>query len=186
MRRLRKTAMAVLVWATAVSTLIGSSPRFECHCPDGTIKPICFGTTSAESSCCRGGCCTKRDGTRSCCQTTSPDRTEVTKRSCCGRNVGAPSDESPRTRQSKGAIKEKGLEVSGRCCQRILVHPDDSMQIRPEPKSNQNCSASVMLLPEVVAFESADHALADSRAFWQVNRLPPPTDLVTSLQRLTI
>src|SRR5438552_4027717 len=83
MHHIRKTASSLVVWATVVSTLVGNAPHFVCRCPDGTIKPFCFGSSSKENTCCCSGgscCCSKPDsaspgnsngehpGSKSCCQ----------------------------------------------------------------------------------------------------------------------
>src|SRR5687767_4870311 len=43
----------LLVWATAATTLLASTPHVRCRCPDGSLKPVCFSfLTSTTSNCC--------------------------------------------------------------------------------------------------------------------------------------
>src|SRR5262245_2641030 len=53
---------------TAIMTLVAGLPHFSCVCPDGNVKPFCFGTSSAKSGCCcNGACCSSSEGVASCC-----------------------------------------------------------------------------------------------------------------------
>jgi hypothetical protein len=76
MMRLRAITSMMGVWATAVSTLLAGSPRLDCRCPDGRVKPFCL-SILFQSACCDGSCCSEatRDG----------NGQATTKPSCCCR-----------------------------------------------------------------------------------------------------
>src|SRR5438552_288534 len=95
MRRFRKMVTAILVWATAASSLIGSTPHIVCRCPDGTVKQFCSGQASPESSCCcNGHCCSSpSDGGGGCCKVGSPGGQEEQKAPCCDQ-TGSPDTPS--------------------------------------------------------------------------------------------
>jgi hypothetical protein len=197
MRRLRKTATALLVWATAVSSLIGSTPHFTCRCPDGTVKPFCSGqTTPGSSCCCNGKCCSTSDGADCCCKgKSSPRQEEKNGPSCCHRSktetpskpaVSQPDEENA---QKIGPDPRSGSEgrlvISRSCCQKSLVKAESRTLVRPETKPIGQVEFGLAPLPSLnVGYcNPSPLALWDG---WRIYRLPPPTDLVVAFHHFII
>lgn len=185
MRRLRRAALGFVVWLTAVSTLLGNVPHFVCHCPDGTVKSFCFGSAPADSTvknqfkcCCGGACCSQTQVSEGCCRAVETPAASY----CCqnsdndSRNAD-PEDDSP---------PFKGPSFSRTSCQKTLAMPDDGALIRPGAKANLNLPSYFAFL--AISMPGAVLSLCPARSNqdWRVSCLPPPTDLVTVLQRLTI
>lgn len=197
MRRLRKTATALLVWATAVSSLLGSTPHFTCRCPDGTIKPFCTGQAKPGSSCCCNGkcCCSTGSGEGGCCckGKSSSGEQGSNGHSCCQQSkTETPSkpsaDQSDESGRKTGPDFRSGtgedLVVSRACCQKTLVKAEGRTLVRPETKPTAQVQFSLALLPPLnTDYNPPLLPLADG---WKVYRLPPPTDLVIALQHFII
>lgn len=168
MRLLRRTAMAALVWATAASMLLAASPHYACRCPDGSIKNDGFASTAPSS------CCTSPNGfqkrKKSCCKATK----EPAKRSCCN------NAEIPTAKQASDA----GPTIEQTHCQRTLVKPEDRSFCRVEVKPNGNTQDTSAVRVDVAIAPDAN--AAHSATPWRFDTIPPPTDLVTVLHRLTI
>lgn len=195
MRRLRQTATALVVWATAASTLLGSTPHFVCRCPDGTVKPFCSGKPSAGSSCCCGGtcCCSGNQGKKgSCCQSVQPRGPAGSRPSCCSHNGAAQSsgqsvpdtDGQKQGRPTDRAVGD-GPAVSSTCCQKTLVSAEAPSVVPPETKAPEKGTPDVSLLDRMKV-EHLGPTMTAGTAFREPYELPPPADLVTTLQRLTI
>ena len=161
MRRLRKTIVAGLVWATCASTLLAATPFLECRC---------FGDASnaGKSSCCNGTCCLAKESGKCC---------------CCHQNS---SDRNNDKGQEIGAMKSGNgpIIVSG-SCRKALVQLGVTALSQQDNKLTQASFEHLQLQCEAVcgmtaAFSSPRMVIRD------VDRLPPLADLVTSLQRLTI
>lgn len=98
-----------LVCLAAILTLIAGAPHFECHCPSGQVKPICFGAAAPSRCCCGGACCHGMSGRGCCCRHQAAHPRCASEPSCRGR------DESPRRRldrpggeclaQGRGCVK---------------------------------------------------------------------------------
>ena len=191
MRRLRKTATALLVWVTAASALVASTPHFVCRCPDGTVKQFCFGSTSGDSPCCCGGgkCCSSSNS--SCCKKSA----SASKRKSSCQKQESKNGSEPGTCCNPGGTakaagrgvgtRPEGLAIGRICCQKTLAQQVDRVLVRPEAQSNTQNQMVVSVLP----MEDFGHIVAlavSGNTVWQVTRLPPPTDLVTLLQHLTI
>lgn len=195
MRRLRKTAMSFLVWATAVSSLLGSTPHFTCRCPDGTVKPFCSGqVTPGSSCCCNGKCCSTGSGDGCCCKgKSSSGRQGSNGHSCCQQSETVPPSKPSADQPDKNAQKaapdprsgsEEPLFISGSCCQKTLVKAESRTLVRPDTKSSQQVEFGLALLPPLnTDYNPPPAALPDS---WKTYALPPPTDLVIAFQHFTI
>jgi hypothetical protein len=176
MRRLRQIAVASLVWATATSMLMASTPFVVCRCPNGDIKPFCFVSTfTKSSSCCNDACCSESG--EGCCSKSRPDT-----KSCCAQKNTSDNDPGKRSDAKNSAEGPAFVKAS---CQKTLVQVKGSSLDRPETKLGQTSPESVNPLIGAVCGNSVRPSVPRS-AVWRVDRLPPPTDLVTSLQRLTI
>ena len=178
MRRLRNIAGVMMVWATAATTLLAATPHYDCRCPDGSIKTFCFGSGAGESSCCCSGTCSKAKNGKSCCRTGSSGSRSTAKPACCCKQ-SKPAGASV-------ASEKKPLNepvVRGSCCQKILVQPEIQSSDRASPIVDETpVVATAVLLAAKIEYLS-DVALSRT---WQVQWLPPPTDLVTTLHRLNI
>lgn len=198
MRRLRKTATALLVWATAVSSLIGSSSHFTCRCPDGTVKPFCSGQATSQSSCCCNGkcCCSTIDGGSCCCKGSSsagPKKRNAP--SCCHQGRPETSSEAVAPRSGEKSTQETSpdprrgdserLTISRTCCQKTLVQAEGQTLVRPLTKPIEHLELGLAFLPPLNIGSYVPSSLR-VRNGWQVYGLPPPTDLLTLLQRFLI
>src|SRR6266567_3096934 len=117
MRCVRKTAMALLVGLTVFSTLAAGTPHFQCHCPNGRLKPICVSSPTRIGGCCCGGDCCGSD--KAAATTTS----NAEKHCCCC----ASQDINP-----KKASERTGPALRATCCSKTLVLP--AAQALPDPK----------------------------------------------------
>ena len=52
-----KTIRTAFIGLTALMTLVTGLPHFRCQCPNGSVKPFCFGYGCSASACCCGGAC---------------------------------------------------------------------------------------------------------------------------------
>jgi hypothetical protein len=188
MRYLRKTVLTFLVWATAASTLVSSTPHYVCRCPNGQVKEFCFGVVSKKSTCCCSGqsCCAKSNK-ESCCQ---GGRTSDAKgkKPCCGgltTNGDTVGDNGPAAQQTMETNPKSGqATISRTCCHRTVAQPDGQPVIRPEAKDDKSFQVSA-LAHALPAAEPGIQSLAAAKTVLQVCA-PPPTDFVIVLQRLTI
>ena len=171
MRNLRRKALSVFIGLTAISTLIAATPHFSCRCPNGRVKPFCFSSPSGASQCCCGGSCCSSSGRACCCSSPSAENSD----SCCRADNAADG----------AAASLGGVQFRGNRCTKTLVAP--ALLALPESKSAaSDDGASWVLLPSPYAICSALSHIGSVRAFWQIFRVPPPTDLVVALQRFTI
>jgi hypothetical protein len=170
MRRLQKLVVASLVWATATSMLMASTPFVVCRCPNGEIKPFCFASTFTKSSCCNDTCCSE-----------GSDRRCSSAKSCCGEKNTQGNDQGERNPKDS----DGGPAFVKTCCQKTVVQVNSSPLDRPDTKLTQASPECANLLTGMVSENQAKPSVPRAAA-WRVDRLPPPTDLITSLQRLTI
>lgn len=171
MQRFRRLATIALVWATASSTLLASTPYYVCRCPDGTIKFHFVGTVSPDSSCCSTNCCAVGAKEKPCCQAAKK------------KQAAKPTD-GIRTKDTQTFNKDGGPAIGQIPCQKTLVQPDERAVCRMEIRSDSE--AQVVILPvEIAAHFDLIGADAESTV-WRIDKTPPPTDLITVLQRLTV
>lgn len=181
MRLLRKSTMSMLVWMTAASTLMGSTPHTICRCPDGTLKLFCCGVTSHESPCCCGEkcCSSSKRGEGCCCKLASSAKQTGVKPSCCNKPTAKPA--ACRT----ASTASEGLMIGGTCCQMILVQPEAQSLSFRETKPVESSSESPTLFSPAVAGDVVQSAIPEKTG-WRADRPPPPTDLITVLKHFTI
>lgn len=181
MRRLRRIAVVLMVWATAASTLLGSVPHVVCRCPNGKTKLFCVSLTSAKSGkscCCGSSCCDKKASDGCCC------KAKPTKKSCCVKENAEETDSGSKGTPVKEHLSKHGA-AGGNCCQKTLVKTKVPVQNRSEVKvADCGCTSLILLANTAPGFAVAPAAPPKSE--WRVDWSPPPPDLVTSLQRLTI
>ena len=177
MRCVCNSAMTVVVWATTASVLLANTPHFECRCPDGTVKPICLGSaTAASPSCCGSSpCCSGDKDNGSCCSHSRPEQPK-TKKPCCNQK------KNQDRRRLKTGKNDPVFESN--CCQKTLaqsVNPPLS-----EPKTRPANTLSDDARTAVVSSIGIMIPTSAVQSDWQITFLPPPTDLVSTCQRLTI
>jgi hypothetical protein len=153
-------------------TVVAGVPHFTCHCPDGRVKPVCLGSTTAEKAvcCCDGACCGKK-AESACCKKSDSD--SQTAAGCCGHH-GEPAPNAT-------AKTEPALTAS--CCTRTLVQPEVATARHPERLVVKDVSlgAFLVLQPAPVCDPPTGPC-----GYRHEHQRPPPTDLLTALQRLLI
>ena len=185
MRVLGRIAWIALVWMTAASTLLAGLPRVECICPDGSVKPVCTGHSTKDTTCCCGGsCCSGTPGGKGCCAAAK-------KAGCCGES--RQESKEPQKPEGGGAVRPQSPDaapshhgrVEGKCCQRTLAATAPVAVGKFEPAGPKHLTAMTFL----PAFASFAMQLTQGRA---ANSLPwqiyahPPTDLVIAFQHFVI
>ena len=169
---------AGFVWLTAVATLIASVPHCDCLCPNGQRKPFCLGVSTARSGCCCGGsCCSSSPGGDGCCQAhgPAPAAPEGEHASCCT------------SKQPKTGLPGPAAQAGGGCCQKTLAN-GESATPAPSPEAGQQTLKDALGVPVLGAVVQGPRVQVEGGcAFpWDSHQLPPPTDLVVSLQRFVI
>jgi hypothetical protein len=201
MRWLRRASLTLLVWLTAAMTLVAGTPHFTCRCPNGRVKPFCFGTAFQKSGCCCNGecCCTKAATDCPCGKTSDPDAQPVISSCCCAKGAPEPQGATASCcgQQDDSAASCCGAHgdplpnvpaksdgsVSGSCCTTRLVQPELSTPQSPEKPVLKGAT-----LAELLALQPPGILAAPTEPcyFWQVHQRPPPTDLVIALQHFLI
>jgi hypothetical protein len=184
MRRVRRTVLTFLVWATATSTLVANTPHYVCRCPNGQVKVFCLGVVSKESACCCSGeTRSSKSTSASCCQSGSPSNSKG-KKPCCGGQATERGNGLTAQQERTANPSDGRPAVSRTCCQRIVAQPDGQPVVLPEAKDDKGFQLSIAA-PALPAPEPGILSLAVAKTVLQWC-VPPPTDLVTILQRLTI
>ena len=172
MERVRKTVLTLLVWLTAAMTLVAGTPHFRCLCPNGQVKHFCSGSASKQTCCCSGNCCGSSEGG---CSKSAISSGKGKKSVCCG----------PHGREQVRSERTSGWSIENKCCSRSLA-PSEFFSVSGCKSSGvKEVSARLPLAHRavLVPFASATERCPIS---WQNHRIPPPTDLVITLQHLTI
>src|SRR5947209_19392590 len=109
MRTIHRSLRASLVWVTAAATLFAHTPRLQCRCPDGHVKPFCLSLFLPSSGCCCSGqCCGFEDHNRSgeCPASTTTPATDECPCCCQSSSTAAKHCQDPETASSsKGCSK---------------------------------------------------------------------------------
>ncbi len=192
MRSRRSTALALLIWLTAASTLFAGLPRFDCLCPGGERRSFGLPIVSDEAEgCCGGPCCSAGSHGPCCTAAATPAVEEQPEHDCCHAppeqppQAAASEDDSEGATGSTDRAADESAFSSPRCA-RTLAQPDtfaaavqrSTNDANPGPIPVVGHSEGWWLPPLPDA--------APAWPAWQVNRVPPPTDLVITLQHLTI
>src|SRR5947209_13056716 len=157
-----KIALVGQVWLTAAMTLVAGLPHFPCRCPDGHVKLFCMGLALGGRTCCDRNCCSPvpEPARKACC--------------CCGHG------EARHT--SRSSMPECQAQPAG--CVRSQAPTADAT---PAQTKSVEGSAANLLAPLPSAKPLAPAPLLSAReAAWQLQTLPPPTDLITLLHHLLI
>jgi hypothetical protein len=164
-------ARAVLVGLSTLMTTVAGIPHFDCRCPNGDVKPFCFGLSSGRSGC----CCAVRGGTCCCHVRRSPSAARAKKAPCCARGPG----------QSKSEPAPHGQSVvDANGCAKRLADPV-TLAFTAKPTPSVYLLADVGLPLQAVLVSSATSG-APGQPFGQAHLSAPPPDLLTLLQRLLL
>ena len=167
-----KTVWVVNVWLMALLTLFAGSPRIQCRCPDGRVKLFCLSSFFPAGV---SGCC---------CTSTQP----ASRPPCCPAPDGPPAavEECPccaHTRECQhGMASDHTSRIDPIGCTKTLTQTRDPAAIPPGMEPDDNSTAVLRMSDTSVIFQQRD-ALSSRRDLLPD---PPPTDLITVLQRLTI
>jgi hypothetical protein len=176
MGHLRRTVLVSLVWLTAAMTLVAGSPHFDCLCPNGHHKPFCLGSLLWTASCCCRGVSPAAAPTPSCCRQVHGPVRQTSGSCCCHR---------AQRRQLANASAPVG-HIEGPCCQKTLTQAEYLPTSPSEPTARDGFVGKHIDLAPALFLLTALPPVPDARLSWLSYDLPPPTDLVTTLQRLTI
>jgi hypothetical protein len=161
-----RTVRATPAWLTAVMTLVAGIPQLRCGCPGVDVKPAPSAPASQPAGCC-------------CCSAIHEDSSEAASPSdeneescCCHRSQKRIADsqtEPPADLQKPHCVKE--------------LQRTDAVAPTPTEKSDHQQQAGAQLSRTVpVCFP----VHPPRPRIWGLHLLPPPTDLITLLQHLTI
>jgi hypothetical protein len=197
MKRLRKMCVTVLVWATAASTLAAGTPHLVCRCPGSPTSLHPGSVAEGSSCCCCGRCCdVSNTGKSNTGKKSSTVVAKATTASCCSRKSGQQPEANPVNRSPSeqsclqsanrtGSKPAQGVGVDHSRCHKELAQPDPVSLTGQQIKTSAELPSPTVLLLEAPVGSSSSLS-ASGQTFWVVYRLPPPTDLVTLLQRFTI
>ena len=154
------------VWLTALMMLVAGIPQLRCGCPGGDVKPSPSAPDSQPAGCC---CC---GATREACgEAVSSD--EKDKCCCCH-----PSQERPTTDSERGP--RAGLQKP-RCIKEL----QRTVSVAP-PRTEQSDHQEQAIAPLARTVPVCLPVFPLSPRIWRLHLLPPPTDLITLLQHLTL
>jgi hypothetical protein len=176
------TTWTIHIWMTAAMTLVAGIPCTDCICPDGTRKTFCSGQSAKDTSCCAAAAEAKSQGGKSCCAGKKAAR--------CAKNAGqttpandtkvalAPPQRPDQKPGPDGRVGAKG-------CSRVMADSRIPVLTPAEQTGTGSMVAAVLAPVSSLAVPILTEAPACA-AGWQSCRLPPPTDLVITLQHLVI
>jgi hypothetical protein len=177
MRRLRRASWSLLVWLTAVSTLVANTPHMACACPQ-TVDTNA--TPQVHQCCC---CCSKQISDSDSAVT---ENTKVEKKSCCHDEEPNSSDEPapppqdpPAKTNTTSGHDDPAWRLPG--CRKAQTQ-SDNFTLESKEKDPKQSLSQFNQSHQVVLALSAPRA----RMEWDGYTLPPPTDLITLLQHLLI
>jgi hypothetical protein len=193
MAYLRRTALVTLVWLTAASTLLAGLPHFDCVCPNGRRKPVCFNVTDKNTGCCCGGSCCAPDGKAGEGAVQGEERGGC----CCrGDQDARPNGLRPARNETGGGPRHEGqaakrktddaLQLDRTRCARTLAHPDDMAPALNKTGAKGSAALEPFALPTAHSTPAPAPAAVPSRDSWLPSHAPPPTDLVITLQHFVI
>jgi len=176
MRVLRQKLRIASTWLTAATFLVTAVPHFRCVCPNGHVKPFCLSVLSQTTGCCCGGaCCPANQGGRCCCQPGGDGLPSA------GAEGGGCCAEGPplRPRPAEGTDSH----LRGTSCHKTPA-VEELLAPAPERLAGQDWAGPGLVLPP--ADTAAFSPFVPRQLSWQSYQLPPPTDLVITLQHLLV
>jgi hypothetical protein len=169
-----RTTWAGFGWLTAVMTLVASLPHFQCQCPNGSVKPFCFGVFCSSSGCCCGDVCSGGPKDSQCNSKATPAR-KGRAPCCCAHPI---SKAQPKSSDGPPCIE-------GRGCQKSLAQQQPFAPLAPTKGVHGLGTADQTLLSAAIPTP-----LGSARPGTEMSVLhlavPPPSDLVILLQRFLI
>jgi hypothetical protein len=190
MKRLaRRTALVVLIWLTAASTLVAGLPHFDCVCPDGHRKSLCLGFAVGETGCCCGG---------ACCSSQGPEDAVAVEPesggSCCchggqGNREDTPPRSAPRPARPCGAIPyqaDHGLQLTSPSCVRTVVPADEAAPPAVDHSGPGFPAVQPFALPAPHPALAVSSPALSWNGSWRLSHAPPPSDLVITFLHLVI
>lgn len=164
-----------VVWSLAVGTLIAGLPHIDCLCPNGNRKLFCFGSLSDTSSCCcdNGSCCTKDRG---CCGPGNHPPDRKPEHTCCSKNAKAKPSQSSETQIQSHSPGCKRTWQPGKVTGIFESTAKLAVDFNDGP---------IVLLPTSTLDFSATNEGQCLLSF-KTHPIPPPTDLVVTLQHFVI
>lgn len=172
MRRIRKLSSSLVIWLTAVMTVVAGTPRFACQCSAATVTSRCCDSTSG--CCCAGACCAKKQST------SDPGLT------CCRVQKGVRHRclNGPEGASHNGArpLKNTDLLSCGRCI-KLVVQPNPT-----NLSSSSHRSLELIGLGQLASLDPlpAVEPFANGILDRQLRGHSPPIDLVVALQHFLI
>jgi hypothetical protein len=177
--------VVALVWLTAASTLLAGLPRFECACPAAQPGPASPDVKAKATGCC---CCAPEAGERGdqhpCCQhegqETCPDSPK---------RAGAVSGQAPSGLHGpQAATSPTGSpELTQARCAKTPLAPSRAVTAAVSKTHSGGWQAPELLAPTGACPVAAPSSCAaPSRHPWLTSHVPPPTDLVVTLQHFLI
>jgi hypothetical protein len=151
-------------------TAVASTPHFTCRCPDGHIKQFCLGSIfQQDASCCGRECC-------------------AAARDVAGeRDTGAPGESCPycngHTRRPAPSRTAHEASFTGTCCTKTLAAPKAATPSHGPARAGKDMTVAALVPAHAELSRSSP---CEPTLFRADHQRPPPTDLITSLQRLVI
>ena len=173
MHGFRKITWAGFGWLTAIMTLIAGLPHYRCQCPNGAIKPFCFGIACSASGCCCGGTCEAGVGA-SCSKGPGAPSHGRGKMACCCTNSHGRSNRAP----------SRNPQVENGGCVRTLAQQHLALSPSAPTVPQNHLPAFAFFTPTVSANYAPGLAPLQDRGL-HLSAAPPP-DLVILLQRFLI
>lgn len=195
MRRLRRTVWKGFICLTAFMSLAASTPHFVCRCPNGQVKPFCLGPSSKTTGCCCGGacCCASGQGQDCCCRSSGTATGGEGKKAaccCCSQHRKTPVAETGQG--LRGHRHQLPAESSGTvpqfkstCCVKTLAQQSFVAATHVKTTISEDVTPGRCLLADS-GLAALFPGVGRFPAPWQVHLLPPPTDLVITLQHFLI
>jgi hypothetical protein len=172
MASFRRVVRVAHVWLTASLTLFAGLPHVSCRCPDGHVKPFCLSFITRTTGCCGRDTCCSASRQEEAPGPGSPSGGPEKKSCCCHATRG--TDSGP---AGKARLGSQG-------CRRTLAETAPAIP-GTEPTSGDHLAVGPFVPVPSTHLPLLPPA-ADAPRSWQSYRLPPPTDLVVTLQHFLI
>ena len=163
---------AGFAWLTAIMTLVTSLPHFRCQCPNGSIKPFCFGVFCSSTGCCCGDACSGATRGPGC--NAKPAAAGIWRAACCCGHTG--------NRPTRNSGDPAQVQAPG--CQKTLAQ--QHLAPAAPTKVVHDGAAVDSFLPALAAWPRLDSAHTRAAKKGLHSAAPPPSDLVIVLQRFLI
>lgn len=179
MRFLRKICWMLLVWTTAASTLLAGTPHMVCRCADGNgTRQMPIPVTAA--CCCTGRCALPP------AEGKLPETKKTKKPSCCQRYQHAQKNKDGfEATAVKGNELPTGPALKPNGCHKELGKVDRGILANQDGANLIHCNPSLVYS---FSWETGEvgAVLGVVRFSREECQRPPPSDLITVFQHLTI